>query len=98
MKVVTEDEGRILYCKSCGNKKPLIEDIKLKVSHEKDEKKVIVVDENAPSEFPITEIMCPKCGEVREAFWTMQQTRAGDEPPTRFYQCRVCNHRWREYS
>ena len=89
MKVKSDGIGRVLYCAKCKITKPLEVDMTLKVSHEKDEKKVMIVDENSPSEFPVTEIMCPECGEVRQAFWSMQQTRASDEHPTRFYQCRT---------
>jgi len=28
----------------------------------------------------------------------MIQTRAADEPPTRFYRCTKCGHTWREYA
>ncbi|MFN3804615.1 MAG: transcription factor S [Pyrobaculum sp.] len=39
---------------------------------------------------------CPKCGHDEAYFW-VQQTRAADEPPTRFYRCVNCGHTWREY-
>ncbi|MCD6114052.1 MAG: transcription factor S, partial [Thermoprotei archaeon] len=39
---------------------------------------------------------CPKCGN-REAYVWMMQTRAADEPPTRFYRCTKCGYTWREY-
>ncbi|MEM4865380.1 MAG: hypothetical protein QXY09_02690 [Acidilobaceae archaeon] len=26
------------------------------------------------------------------------QTRAADEPPTRFYRCTKCGYTWREYA
>ena len=42
-------------------------------------------------------IDCPKCGKRKVISW-MEQTRASDEPPTRFYKCTYCNHTWREYS
>ncbi len=42
-------------------------------------------------------IDCPKCGKKKVISW-MEQTRASDEPPTRFYKCINCNHTWREYS
>ncbi|MEM0290915.1 MAG: transcription factor S, partial [Thermoplasmata archaeon] len=31
------------------------------------------------------------------AYWMLKQTRAADEPETRFYICTKCGYRWREY-
>jgi len=39
---------------------------------------------------------CPKCGHNEAYYWFMQ-TRAADEPPTRFYKCTRCGYVWREY-
>ncbi len=61
--------------------------------------KVIVVDEEDSEEFrhlPTTKVECPKCGN-RLAHWFMRQMRAGDEPPTIFYTCAKCKHKWRSY-
>ncbi len=53
-------------------------------------------DENlAQMEFENTN--CPKCGQKKVISWT-EQTRASDEPPTRFYKCLNCGYTWREYS
>ena len=98
LRVRTENEERFLYCKSCGKKTRLSEEITISNSRGDSGKGIIVVNETEENMFPVTEIMCPKCNEMREAHWTMQQTRGGDEPPTRFYQCKTCNWRWREYS
>lgn len=59
---------------------------------------VRIVDENEGQDLPTTTILCPECNEVKEAYWWMQQTRGADEPPTRFYECKKCKYRWREYS
>ena len=40
---------------------------------------------------------CEKCGNKEAYYWT-QQTRAADEPETRFFKCTDCEHTWREYS
>lgn len=59
--------------------------------------------EEAPSEDEIAEdtefedVTCPKCGAKKALSW-VQQTRASDEPPTRFYKCVSCEYTWREYS
>lgn len=44
----------------------------------------------------ITEI-CPKCGHDK-ATYELKQTRSADEAPTRFFTCKKCKHKWREYS
>lgn len=98
MRVQAENEDRFLYCRSCNIKTKLKEEITISTLRNEKKKDIIVINEGEENTFPVTEIMCPKCNEMREAQWTMQQTRGGDEPPTRFYQCKTCNWRWREYS
>jgi len=39
---------------------------------------------------------CPKCGHEDAYTWEIQ-TRAGDEPATRFFECKKCKNKWREY-
>ncbi len=97
MKVQADDGGKFLFCRSCGIKEKLEGRIEL-YNARKMEKKEVLVLKDLKEEFPVTAILCPKCEVLREAYWTMQQTRGGDEPPTRFYQCKTCNWRWREYS
>jgi len=61
------------------------------------EKKVQVFkEEDIFMGYPKTKTICPNCDNT-EAYWYMQQTRGGDEPPTRFYCCTKCQHKWREY-
>lgn len=43
-----------------------------------------------------TDVDCPKCENGKAYFW-MKQTRAGDEPETKFYKCTKCKHTWRDY-
>lgn len=59
-------------------------------------KKVEVVeeDENLPL---ATNTVCPKCGHTEVGYWLVQ-TRAGDEPETKFLKCLKCKHTWRDYS
>jgi DNA-directed RNA polymerase subunit M len=97
-----EKKGKKLayICRKCGHtsssKKIKITDISEKLGIEG--KKVLVMEEDeAFKQYPKTKIMCPKC-DHNEAYWYMQQTRGGDEPPTRFYCCTKCGHKWREYS
>jgi len=39
----------------------------------------------------------PECGHD-EAWYTIKQTGAADEPPTRFFKCKECGYRWRDYN
>ena len=56
-----------------------------------------VPEEEALAEQEFEDITCQKCGQKKVISW-MEQTRASDEPPTRFYKCLNCNNTWREYS
>ena len=44
-----------------------------------------------------TDVTCEKCGNG-EAWYTIKQTASADEPPTRFFKCKECGYRWREYN
>ncbi len=46
---------------------------------------------------PKTDAECSKCGN-NEAYYWLVQTRAGDEPETKFLRCTKCEHTWRDYS
>ena len=46
---------------------------------------------------PKTEAHCERCGHKTAYFWTVQ-TRAADEPETKFLRCENCKHTWRDYS
>jgi len=43
-----------------------------------------------------TDAECPTC-KHKEAYTWDKQTRAGDEPPTKFFKCLKCKHTWRDY-
>lgn len=44
-----------------------------------------------------TDVVCDRCGHD-EAWYTIKQTASADEPPTRFFKCKECGYRWREYN
>ena len=44
-----------------------------------------------------TDVVCDEC-DAREAWYTIKQTASADEPPTRFFKCKQCGYRWREYN
>ena len=87
-----------MICRRCGKRATAkSKDFQISVSTTKKPESVIVVEKKARFEaLPKTTAQCPKC-EHNEAFWWMQQTRAADEAPTRFYKCCKCGHIWREY-
>lgn len=43
------------------------------------------------------DVTCEQCGNG-EAWYTIKQTGSADEPPTRFFKCKGCGYRWREYN
>ena len=57
---------------------------------------MLVLEEDTESH-PLSDAECPKCGHNKAYFW-LQQTRAGDEPETKFMKCEKCKHTWRDYS
>ncbi len=44
---------------------------------------------------PVTEALCPDCGHDK-AYWWSKQTRASDEPETKFLKCEKCKNIWRD--
>ena len=42
------------------------------------------------------DVTCDDCGHG-EAWYTIKQTGAADEPPTRFFKCKDCGAVWRAY-
>ncbi|MEZ0393634.1 MAG: transcription factor S [Desulfurococcaceae archaeon] len=102
MKPVKKGDEYYLACTRCGYQiKATPADLKLyglthKIEHSEREKTVVIKDTNE-LHLPITrDVTCPKCG-YHEAYYWILQTRAADEPSTRFYKCRRCGYTWREY-
>ncbi len=62
---------------------------------QKDDK--IEVHEDITNILPLTAAACPKCKHNKAYYW-LRQTRAGDEPETKFLKCEKCKHTWRDYS
>ncbi len=81
----------------CGYKSRGKKDIKLKESVKKKEEAGTGVADQNQSTLPVAkDEECPKCKNVG-AYWWEEQTRAADEPATRFFRCIKCKHTWREY-
>lgn len=99
-----KENGRIvLVCNKCGYRREpsgdaLKESYKISKKIERTPKEsTIVISEEDTANLPISkDVTCPKCGH-HEAYYWMIQTRAADEPATRFYKCTKCGHVWREY-
>lgn len=90
-----EKGGKTVLGCSCGyTKKEAAKPIVEEVEQPED---MHIVEEGADENLPTTEEECPECGN-REAYFWLQQTRAGDEPETKFLKCTKCQHTWRDYS
>ncbi|MBU0667347.1 MAG: transcription factor S [Nanoarchaeota archaeon] len=97
LKPKTEKNKQILYC-SCGFTNKEIKDAKIKEIVNKKEREVEVVsEEDQDSILPLTKAECPKCKHKKAYYW-LTQTRAGDEPETKFFKCEKCKNVWRDYS
>lgn len=86
--------GRV-RCRKCGAEQSS-QAVETIVKNERQSKQIAVIEENEPM-LPTIEQECSKCGNATCFFWVIQ-TRASDEPPTRFFRCTKCSHTWREYS
>ncbi|MEM2875274.1 MAG: transcription factor S, partial [Candidatus Hadarchaeales archaeon] len=82
-----EGERSVLVCSSCGHseEKKDLESYRV-VKRERTEDDVLIIDEVEKPPLPTTRARCPSCGHDT-AYWWMRQTRAADEPSTRFYKC-----------
>jgi transcription factor S len=96
LKMKNEKGKNIMFC-GCGysSKDSGKVELKEKVNNEPD--KIDIVDSQEDSLLPETDAECPKCKFNKAAFWTVQ-TRAGDEPETKFLKCKKCSYTWRERS
>jgi len=90
-----ENGKKSLSC-SCGYKTNKLELAILKETITKKDKDVEVIEKGELEILPITQTECPKCGNREARFWLVQ-TRAGDEPETKFLKCTKCGHTWRDY-
>ena len=94
LKPKQEGNKKLLVC-SCGYKSKTTEALMISEKmHEK--KKVDIIDKDDYETLPIMDAVCPKCGHNKAYYWLVQ-TRAGDEPETKFLKCEKCKHVWRDY-
>ena len=90
------DKGKKVLACTCGYIQKEGGETQFKESVRNARKDIGVVDEEKDV-LPLTDARCAKCGHARAYYWLLQ-TRAGDEPETRFLKCESCKHIWREYS
>ncbi len=93
-------DGDVMVCASCGHEQPKDDDAEEFVSTESQSTDdVIETEEGANFEGKPTadDVVCEECGHT-EAWYTIKQTGSADEPPTRFFKCKDCGYRWREYN
>jgi DNA-directed RNA polymerase subunit M len=88
----------VLVCSSCDlvSKGDKVEGYTV-IKKPEPKEDITVVEEGVGASLPTTRVNCPGCGHNR-AYWWMRQTRAADEPTTRFYRCVKCGKVWREYA
>lgn len=93
MRPIKKGNKTVMGC-SCGFTKK--EEAKKIVEKMPEQEEMAIVSEDDQT-LPVTDAECDKCDNKKAYFW-MLQTRAGDEPETRFFRCTECKHTWREYS
>jgi len=90
----------VMVCTDCGNEAEQSVDTEEFISTEEQSgEELIETTEDANFEGKPTadDVTCEECGHG-EAWYTIKQTASADEPPTRFFKCKECGNRWREYN
>lgn len=90
------EKKKILAC-SCGYKSKDSELATIKETVRNRSKEVEVIEKGDIETLPKIDVECPKCRNDKAFFWTLQ-TRASDEPETKFMKCVKCGHVWRDYN
>ncbi|AKG39401.1 hypothetical protein MA03_05860 [Infirmifilum uzonense] len=94
------DGRKVLKCRSCGYVKESNNPGNAYRLEEKVQRhpldKITVLDVNV-STLPVVPFKCENCGNDKAYVYEVQ-TRAGDEPATRFYICTKCRKVYREYA
>ncbi|MFH1642319.1 MAG: transcription factor S [Nanoarchaeota archaeon] len=89
---------KTIFSCSCGykleNKESSV--IREQISNTSNKVEIVDMDESLKI-LPKMKVECPKCGNLEAYFWEIQ-TRASDEPATKFIKCVKCKHTWRDYN
>ncbi len=97
--LVPKKEGKktVVKC-SCGYKAKNQESTIIREEVVDNTKEVELIDDDKSLEtLPKMKAECPKCQNNEAYFWEVQ-TRASDEPATKFLKCTKCKHVWRDYN
>jgi DNA-directed RNA polymerase subunit M len=90
-----------MVCSSCGARqgRDAEREAEFVSTEAQSDDDVIETEEGAEFEGKPTDdsVHCDECGHG-VAWYTIKQTGSADEPPTRFFKCTDCGHRWRGYS
>lgn len=93
-----KEGGKIIFKCSCGFKSNKGTQTIIGEKSKKEEHKVDIIETDKDSgAMPKTNAKCSKCSNTKAYFWEVQ-TRAADEPATKFLKCTKCGHIWRDYS
>ena len=92
-------EDGVMVCTSCGTSAEQDATESFVSTTEQSGEELIETEEGANFEGKPTDdsVHCDECGHG-VAWYTIKQTGSADEPPTRFFKCKECGHRWRDYS
>ena len=91
-----EGNKKILAC-TCGYKSKDTNSATIKEEKTEKIKEIEIIDHGELETLPKMDAECPECGHKTAYFWLVQ-TRASDEPETKFLKCEKCGHTWRDYS
>ena len=97
--MMRKEEG-VMVCTSCGHSaEQTVDDEDFVSTTEQTGDELIETEEGANFEGKPTakDVTCDECGHG-VAWYTIKQTGSADEPPTRFFKCKECGYRWREYN
>lgn len=88
----------IMACTNCKFTQKGVVEVKLSEKLVKQNVVSVVDEQQEESTMPTTEdVECEKCGNKIAYYWTIQ-TRASDEPETKFLKCTKCKFTWRDYN
>ena len=90
-----------MVCSSCGARqtRDVERAAEFVSTEEQSTDDVIETEEGAEFEGKPTDdsVHCDECDHT-VAWYSIKQTGSADEPPTRFFKCKECGNRWREYN